>query len=470
MGFITTGAQEAATLPTPGNLPANIINKYLDATGKKLEKLTRRVQKQNQKQLKKILKSNKKLLKLTAAADSAGQTYLPAIKKLNELLLACGDSSNTTALPYIPGLDTLIGSLTFIQQGKAVTGKLTGVMNKVPGLETELKKTAAVQKLLQQRQQLLGSLSKKIKLPAGWNRQLQLAGKQAYYWQAQLNEYKAALKDYKKAEQKLMQLLTSSKKFKEFMSRNSRLAGLLRLPASTADPAALQASLAGLQTRAQVTALLQQQAGSPAALGQLQQNLQGAQQQLSSIQNQALQYLPFTATNNSDDIMPRGFIPNTQKTKTFLQRIELGSNLQSQKGNSLLPVTTDVGISAGYKLNDKSIIGLGASYKLGWGPNIRNIQLSHEGLGLRSFIDWKLKGSFWLSGGYEGNYLHSFNSIAQLRQYSSWQQSGLLGVSKQLSLKTKFFKQTRLQLLWDFLSYQQVPRAQPLLFRVGYVF
>lgn len=166
--------------------------------------------------------------------------------------------------------------------------------------------------------------------------------------------------------------------------------------------------------------------------------------------------------------MPKGFTPNTQKTKTFLQRIELGSNLQSQKGNSLLPVTTDVGISAGYKLNDKSIIGLGASYKLGWGQNIRNIQLSHEGVGLRSFIDWKLKGSFWISGGYEGNYLQSFNSIAQLRQYSGWQQSGLLGVSKQLSLKTKFFKQTRLQLLWDFLSYQQVPRTQPLVFRVGY--
>ncbi len=254
--LISIAAVSQTNLPE-AYLPSNILNKYLDATGKKLEKLTQRIQKQNQKQLKKILKSNKKLLKLTAAADSAGQTYRPALQKLNALLLACGDSSNTAAaLPYIPGLDTLVSSLTFIQQGKAVTGKLTGVINKVPGLETELKKNAAVQKLLQQRQQLLGSLSKKIKLPAGWNRQLQLAGKQAYYWQAQLNEYKAVLKDYKKAEQKLIQLLTSSKKFKEFMSRNSQLAGLLRLPATTANPAALQASLAGLQTRAQVTALL----------------------------------------------------------------------------------------------------------------------------------------------------------------------------------------------------------------------
>jgi hypothetical protein len=36
-------------------------------------------------------------------------------------------------------------------------------------------------------------------------------------------------------------------------------------------------------------------------------------------------------------------------------------------------------------------------------------------------------------------------------------------------MKSKFFKQTTLSLLWDFLSYQNVPKTQPLLFRIGYV-
>jgi hypothetical protein len=43
-------------------------------------------------------------------------------------------------------------------------------------------------------------------------------------------------------------------------------------------------------------------------------------------------------------------------------------------------------------------------------------------------------------------------------------------MSKIISMKTKLFKKTRLQLFWDFMSYRQVPRAQPVIFRVGYTF
>jgi hypothetical protein len=51
---------------------------------------------------------------------------------------------------------------------------------------------------------------------------------------------------------------------------------------------------------------------------------------------------------------------------------------------------------------------------------------------------------------------------------NAWQQSGLIGISKVVSVKSKFFKNTKLQLLWDFLSYQQVPQNQAIVFRVGY--
>ena len=56
------------------------------------------------------------------------------------------------------------------------------------------------------------------------------------------------------------------------------------------------------------------------------------------------------------------------------------------------------------------------------------------------------------------------------REGAAWQQSGLVGLSKILSLKTKVFKKTKLQLLWDFLCYEQVPRGQPIKFRIGYNF
>ena len=128
------------------------------------------------------------------------------------------------------------------------------------------------------------------------------------------------------------------------------------------------------------------------------------------------------------------FKPNMQKTKTFLQRLEYGFNMQFGKTNSLIPGTADLALSAGYKINDKSIIGLGASYKLGMGT-IQNIHFSHQGIGLRSFIDWKLpplfkqmRNGFFISGGYEINHNAGFKNIEQLKNYSAWQRSALLGV------------------------------------------
>lgn len=105
---------------------------------------------------------------------------------------------------------------------------------------------------------------------------------------------------------------------------------------------------------------------------------------------------------------------------------------------------------------------------MGLGKDIRHVHVTHQGVGLRSFLDLKLKGSFWASGGYETNYRSEFRSIDVLKDFNAWQQSGLIGLSKVISLKTKFFKNTKVQLLWDFLSYQQVPRTQPILFRIGY--
>ena len=141
---------------------------------------------------------------------------------------------------------------------------------------------------------------------------------------------------------------------------------------------------------------------------------------------------------------------------------------QSTKSGLYFPTTTDFGLSIGYRLNDKSTIGIGGSYKVGWGRDIRHISATSEGVGLRSFIDIKIKGSFFFSGGYEYNYQPPTERSIALA--GAWTQSGLLGISKIMSIKTKFFKKTRMQLLWDFLSYRQEPRMQPVKVRIGYNF
>ena len=115
---------------------------------------------------------------------------------------------------------------------------------------------------------------------------------------------------------------------------------------------------------------------------------------------------------------------------------------------------------------EKSAIGVGASYKLGWGNNWDNINISHQGVGLRTYLDWKIKGSFYFSGGYEQNYMTMISSVDQLQNYSAWQTSGLIGVSKKYKIRKKM--KGEVKLLWDFMSYQQIPKTQPILFRIGY--
>jgi hypothetical protein len=282
-----------------------------------------------------------------------------------------------------------------------------------------------------------------------------------------VKEYREILKDPKKIEKKALELLSKTKLFKDFFKKNSMLASLFRMPGDPNDPA-YTAGLAGLQTRAQVNNLIQQQisSGGPNAQQQFRQNIQAAQSQLQELKNKVMKF----GGGSSDAVMPEGFRPNSQKTKSFLKRLEYGTNIQTQKGNGWWPNSTDLALSIGYKLNDKSVIGIGGSYKLGLGRGFNAIKFTSEGVGLRSFIDWKIKGNLWISGGFEMNYRSSFKNFSQLQDLNAWQQSGLIGISKSIPVKTKFFKKTKLQVLWDFLSYRQVPRTKPIVFRIGYNF
>ena len=51
----------------------------------------------------------------------------------------------------------------------------------------------------------------------------------------------------------------------------------------------------------------------------------------------------------------QNFKPNTQKSKSFLKRLEFGMNIQSVKSNLMLPTTSDIALTIGYKLNPQYI-------------------------------------------------------------------------------------------------------------------
>lgn len=452
-------------------LPSN----YLDQISSKAKETEHKLDKKSRKTLQQMMKLEKQMKRKLAKTDSlkAVQIFGSTPQKYEELQQRLNSKLRP---PYIPSLDTMVSSLKFLQQNPELLSKakdraqkLKEALSKVNGLETQFQKAEEIKKFIRERKQFLKEQLGKL----GFAKHLRKLNKQVYYYSSQLNEYKAMLKDHKKAEKKAIELLSKTKLFKDFMRKNSQLASLFRLPGEP-DDFTSQANLAGLQTRVQVNNLIQQQiaSGGPNAQAEFRQNLDNAQSQLNQLKNKITQ----SGGSSSDDIVPEGFKPNNQKTKGFLNRLELGTNLQTQKATNYFPVTSDIGLSLGYKLNDKSIIGIGASYKMGLGRGWNHIRITQEGVGIRTFIDWKIKGSVWISGGYEQNYKPQLSGVVLAspsgggREGALWQQSALIGLSKVISLKTKFFTKTKLQLLWDFLSYQQVPQTTSLVFRIGYNF
>jgi hypothetical protein len=375
---------------------------------------------------------------------------------------ASGNGSDPFSNVYSSKLDSLKTAITFLEQNGAA-GQSTALkqqyqqlLSKYNGLQAEFNQTETIDQYLSARQTELNRFLSNTGAMNSYNKLQQ----DIFYYRQQIAEYKAIWEDPSKLEKQLTSLLCKLPQFKQFFDQYSDLGTVFQLGNSTA-----QVPANGMQTRATIEQFIQQNRGLASNVqSQIQTSLPNPRDQLQAIKDR----LAAQVQSNGDG--PKtNFKPNHQKARSFLKRLEYETSIQSVKANYFFPATTDIGLSVGYKLNDKSVIGVGSSGKIGWGSNINNIAISGQGLSLRSFVDVKLKGSFWLSGGWEYNYQQPAIEDQQWKNSDNWKGSGLLGLTKTLALKSKGFKKYRIQLLYDFL-HQQIPYTAPVKCRVGYSF
>jgi TolA-binding protein len=368
---------------------------------------------------------------------------------------------------YLPRMDSMQTALNFIQQ-KGI-GLPTAQLQQIQALSGQLQQLQGTiqnandaQQFIQQREQeLKGQLSN-----YGIGKQLLGMNKEAYYYQQQLAKYKATINDPQKLQQAILSAVRQLPAFQSFWQRNSMIAQLFPMPQGYGTTAVLN----GLQTNAQVQAQAAQQLGASAATSvgnptqYLQQQLDQAQASLAKLKDKVSN---LGGTTGSGDMTMPDFQPNVQKTRTFLKRLEYGINVENEPGTALLPTTSDIALTLGYKLSGDLTAGIGSSYKLGMGNGWNDIHFSSQGVGLRSYVDVKAKGSIWVTGGIEENYYQAFSKLSDLNNASAWQKSALIGLTK----KYKMGKSNgSIQLLYDLLAAQQIPRTQVLKFRVGYSF
>jgi hypothetical protein len=472
------------------SFPARLLSRLQKKTTDLNNQLTQQTEAYLQKMARREAKMQRKLSGVDSnAAESLFAGSAAQYAALQQRMRTdTGHAGQSFSGAYPAYLDSLQGSVAFLKQNpQLVSGSNTSQLTQLQGAGSQLQALQAkmgiadlAKAYLQQRKQIISQyITQHSNLQGLLGPSYAGMNKDVYYYSQQMRQYEEMWSSPDKLEQQALVLLNRFPAFQTFMKNNSMLGGLFHLPGNYGTPQAV----AGLQSKDQVAALVKQQVGvtnvagaaqsaagggggsGGAGMDALQSNLQSAQSQLDTYKSK----LSALGAGNGNMDMP-DFKPNDQKTKTFWKRIQYGVNFQTSRNSYYFPTVTDFGLSLGYKLGHNNIIGIGASYKLGWGNGIQHIAFSSEGVGLRSFLQIKIKGTFSATGGFEYNYTTPFSNFQDLRQLQYWTKSGLIGLTKTVSMKNRVFKSTSLSLLWDFLSYQQIPQTQPFVFRIGYTF
>lgn len=447
----------------------DLPRKYIDAIESTVNNTDRKLSEYSDKYLNMLSKQEQKLYEKIKRIDAVAAKLIFSeaqgkYKAFSERLHTATEMITRKNNSYIPLLDSMGTSLSFLQNGK-----LSGLQNlnndvsvkealkKISSLQTKLDEVENIKEFIKQRKEILTTQMSRF----GLLKDLRKYSKQAYYYQAQLLSLKEDLNEPEKLISKSLSVLRELPAFKKFFNQHSELASLFMLSGGTEN--FNPANFPGLQTSHSVKDMIQQRMGfsglsSNGSMGQQMGSVQGQLSQLRDKINKA-------GGSNSDFTVP-DFKPNDQKTKGIGKRLELGTNFQTVRSNGFFPATTDLGLSIGYKMNNKATAGMGISYKVGLGDGFNKIQISHQGVGFRTFVDVKIKGNIYLSGGAELNYRTLIREFDQLKDISAWQKSALLGLTRAYKFGNKH--QGNVQMLFDFLYNTQVPKTQPVLFRVGY--
>jgi hypothetical protein len=467
--------------------------KFLKQTNDKIDKYTNRLTSKTEKTLVKLTRLENKIKKLLDQASpqtsqqlfSNGKlTFASMLQKIQE-----GKSlAENARMKYTEYNDRLISNIKFIETQKDQLDNkyikpLQAAKEKAKQLQEDVTETETAEKLIKERKKELLNEAYKV---LGKSKYFNKINAETYTYAETLKNYKEIFSEPGKAEKVAFEILNKIPAVKEFVQNNSMLASLFGNPSPFGGVGGGSASLAGLQTRANVNSLIQGRiaAGGPNASALVSANIQQAQAELGKLKDKIMKAGgDLNAGSNEAEDKFAGFKKSETKSKTLKQRLELGTDFQFGRPNRIVSSQANIAVSLGFKISDSKTAGLALCYKLNYGP-IDNFYLQHGGIGIRSYMDWKLKKQFFFSAGYELNFNQSFKSFSQvLTGYkqqglgNGWQSACLIGISKKIKFpsssigkKAGLVKGTKISVLYDFLYNTHFVASPPVIFRVGYNF
>lgn len=464
---IFLGLLTAAQDNVPGD---RLVERFIKATKIKSESLYKKTLKQYQKAIKNGIFAETTLKDILSKKDSvegnrvfgnAEDVY--AKWRRDDFLNSSLSANRIDKTPYF---DSISSSIAYFQQlavkfeNKIGAHELQQLLNRYNDLELLLNRTAKLQQFMKERRAYLKQQLSKWDLGKFMNR----FDKTIYYFGQIVDDYKTIINQKSAVERKVLSIIRENGDFRNLLHQRVSLLPKIKLPHSGSKN--LEAAHSGLQTRAFVQKKIMKMpidSVAPEVFLKRQVEEEGLLQK----NNQVVPQLRQAVMKYLGELP--SFNVNKQKGKGFVRRLEAGINLQFGRMIKTLPTSGELAFSLGYKVNDKSTIGLAASYRVGVSGTIKKLHINNQGIGIRSFIDWKIKGNFYVTGGYERNFLPEVNNTTIINdiRINEWQNSALIGAMKKYSLGKR---KVAIQILLDILSINKQGFRTPVLVRNAFYF
>lgn len=475
--------------------------KFSKRSVKRLEKLTSRIKKANDRYLDEFIKKQDELLQSLCTIDELGAEAMiqDACFSHRRFENICAREKDQKPMVYRAEIDTLTLAVNFLETnakkgdsagGRCLCKQFAELKAANKNLELELKRSELITNYIQERKNYL---TRTLDATPFAHLQLNSISHSLHYYKAQLTELNTIFADRSKIEHFIFSKLLSNSQFSAFANAHGQLA----LPnAVNTTPAKLSFSQllaeAPKATSDITNAIMSNKDMKKIDLRELGletgKNMLGYSDTLTarapdiagdvgqdSLSGEVKSHKEIVKSNKEKE-----WKPNPLKTKRFVDRLNWGINFQADKRNNLFPLSGTLAINSSYQVHKNSNIGIASSYIIGFNrymphtneqiPVIRSFQ--NNGINLRSFVDFKLKGAIFFQCNLERNYRRGMNasgnhSLFDLQSFDIRSTGFLAGLKIKYPSSNKLSKPT-LEILYDFLSPKN---GQPaLVFRVGVEF
>ncbi len=350
---------------------------------------------------------------------------------------------------------------------------------RIAGLGQQLDHRRYINGLIEQRSRELTALGQ-----APGSRISGLTGiqKTLYYGKSKMQVWKQVASEPSAAEEQALEYLQGAK---GFSFHTSGTGNGMEGAQSEADLEKM-----GFQTKRQLQERTQQQFGNGLSgvqdkLGGQVQDWQGKTKELSGKVRDAKQQVSSVRSDLSEakrslqtakQVSGESFKPNPMRGLPFRKRIEKGYNFQTSRAtpDGKRPAMLELAGTIAFKHTPKLNYGIGISTAFGLGKDWSNIRLSHEGAGLRGFVQHELFFGISAYGGYErfyrsgGNRRRLEETRTAILPYNerntpAYSEAVLLGLTKQYKINAK--RNGAVQVLYD-VWWKEKGLNSPLVIRI----